>query len=60
MPKLSTAQRNLVTEASRAGGLLVTDAVDRLVVEQVVWHKYCQSTEQEDGSIQIRRASLAS
>jgi hypothetical protein len=51
MPKLSNAQRAVITEASREEGLLVTDAVDGMVVEQVLWHKYCQSTEQDDGSM---------
>ncbi|HXQ10583.1 MAG TPA: DUF3489 domain-containing protein [Caulobacteraceae bacterium] len=53
MPKLSNAQLDVIIKASRKGGLLVTDAVDGRVVEEVRWHKYVQSTEQEDGSILI-------
>jgi hypothetical protein len=51
MPKLSRAQRDIITQAAAEGGLVVTDVIDRKVVEQVVWHKYCLSADQEDGSI---------
>jgi hypothetical protein len=51
MSKLSRAQRDIITQAAAEGGLVVTEALDRKVVEQVVWHKFCQSAEQEDGSV---------
>jgi len=51
MSKLSRAQRDIITQAAADGGLTVTDTLDRKVVEQVVWHKFCQSTDQEDGSV---------
>jgi hypothetical protein len=51
MPKLNNAQVDVITAASREGGLLLTAAAVGAVVEQVLWHKYVQSTEQEDGSL---------
>ena len=50
MARLSKAQRGIVTAAAQDGGLVVTEQIDRLIVEQVVWHKLCHSTERPDGS----------
>src|SRR5579871_4183216 len=47
---LGRAQLDLIFEAAREGGLQTTAATDWVVVEQVVWHKYCQCIEQRDGS----------